>query len=120
MSSSGHVDNRNKYILILVKGPTQGLDDTTLAVEKEYAINFSEQQKKFCLSLHYNGANSYLFLNGIEIFEFIAKDSEINQLHYVWVMFQKIFQVIIGKRLDQVDMSMIFQLIMIVLMFMIF
>ena len=34
-------------------------------------------KKKFCLSLHYNRANSYLFVNGTEIYEFKAKDSEI-------------------------------------------
>ena len=32
-----------------------------------YSINFTEHNKKFCLSLHYNGANSYLFVNGAEI-----------------------------------------------------
>ena len=42
-----------------------------------YSINFIVTKKKFCLSLHYNGANSYLFVNGIEIYKFKAKDSEI-------------------------------------------
>ena len=42
-----------------------------------YWINFTEQNKKFCLSLHYNGASSYLFVNGTEIHKFKAKDSEI-------------------------------------------
>ena len=42
-----------------------------------YSINFTEKNKKFCLSLHYNGANSYLFINGTEIYKFKAKDSEI-------------------------------------------
>ena len=42
-----------------------------------YSINFTEHNKKFCLSLHYNGANSYLFVNGTEIYKFKAKDSEI-------------------------------------------
>ena len=42
-----------------------------------YSINFTVTKKKFCLSLHYNGANSYLFINGKEIYEFKAKDSEI-------------------------------------------
>ena len=42
-----------------------------------YSINFTEQNKKFCLSLHYNGASSYLFVNGTEIHKFKAKDSEI-------------------------------------------
>ena len=42
-----------------------------------YSTNFTEHNKKFCLSLHYNGANSYLFVNGKEIHKFKAKDSEI-------------------------------------------
>ena len=42
-----------------------------------YLINFTEINIKFCLSLHYNGANSYLFVNGTEIIKFKAKDSEI-------------------------------------------
>ena len=42
-----------------------------------YSINFTVTKKKFCLSLHYNGANSYLFVNGAEIYKFKAKDSEI-------------------------------------------
>ena len=42
-----------------------------------YSINFTVAKKKFCLSLHYNGANSYLFVNDTEIIKFKAKDSEI-------------------------------------------
>ena len=42
-----------------------------------YSINFTVTKKKFCQSLHYNGANSYLFVNGTEIIKFKAKDSEI-------------------------------------------
>ena len=42
-----------------------------------YSINFTENNKKFYLSLHYNGANSYLFVNGTEIHKFKAKDSDI-------------------------------------------
>ena len=53
MSSSVHVDNKKKK-LILGEGPTLGLDDTTLTAEKMYSINFTEHNKKFCLSLHYN------------------------------------------------------------------
>ena len=75
-SSSVHVDNKKKDILILGKGPTQGLEHT-LTAEKMYSINFTVTKKKFCLSLHYNGANSYLFVNGTEIYKFKAKDSEI-------------------------------------------
>ena len=42
-----------------------------------YSINLTVTNKKFCLSLHYNGANSYLFVNGTEIYKFKATDSEI-------------------------------------------
>ena len=41
-----------------------------------YSINFPLTKKKFCLSLHYNGVNSYLFVNDTEIYKFKAKDSE--------------------------------------------
>ena len=67
MSSSVHVDNKKKYILILGETPTQGLDDKTLTAEKKYSINFTESRKKLYLNLHYNGANNYLFVNGVEI-----------------------------------------------------
>ena len=63
MSSSVHVDNRKKDILILGNGPTQGLEHT-LTTEKMYLINFTVSRKKSCLNFHYNGANSYLFVNG--------------------------------------------------------
>ena len=66
-----------KDILILGKGPTQGLEHT-LSADKLYKINFTKKNTKFCLSLHYNGANSYLFVNGTEIVKFKAKDSEIS------------------------------------------
>ena len=42
-----------------------------------YSVNFTDHRKKYCLSLHYNGANSYLFVNGTEITKFKVKDSEI-------------------------------------------
>ena len=73
MSSSVHVDNKNKEILILGKGPTQGLGQHSLTSEKMYSINFTMTRKKFYLSLHYNGANCCLFVNGIEIIKFKAK-----------------------------------------------
>ena len=64
-----------KNTLFLGIGPTQGLEHT-LNAEKMYSINFTVTKKKFCLSLPYNGGNSYLFVNGTEIYKFKAKDSE--------------------------------------------
>ena len=76
MSFSAHIDNKKKEILVLGIGPTQGLEHT-LNAEKVYSINFTVTKNKFCLSLHYNGANSSLFVNDTEIYKFKAKDSEI-------------------------------------------
>ena len=76
MSTSTHIDNKKKDILVIGRGPTQGLE-STLTAEKMYSINFKVTKKKFCLSLHYNGANSYLFVNGTETIKFKAKDSTI-------------------------------------------
>ena len=83
MSSSAHASNKTKRILILGEGFTQGLEDTRLYAEKMYSINFTTTKKKFCLSLHYNARNSYLFLNGTEIIKFKAKDSETLANHYI-------------------------------------
>ena len=78
MNSSVHNDNEKKDISILGKGPTQGLDNTKLNAEKEYSINFNEQQKIFCLSLHFNRVNHDLFVNCVETFKLKARDSVIN------------------------------------------
>ena len=67
---------RKKNILVLGKGPAQGLEHT-LTAEKMYSINFTVTNKIFSLSLHYNGENSYLFVNDTDIYKFKAKDSEI-------------------------------------------
>ena len=61
MSSWVYILNK-KDILILGKGPTSGLDDTMLIVKKKYSIKFTEQQRKFCLSLHYKGGIVIYFL----------------------------------------------------------
>ena len=67
MNSSVHVDNKGKDVLILGKGPTQGFDEHSLTAEKMYSVKFTDNGDKYCLRLHYNGANSYLFVNGTEI-----------------------------------------------------
>ena len=76
MSSSIDIDNKKKDIKVIGRGATQGLE-SALTAEKMYSINFTVTKKGFCLRLHYNGENSYLFVNGTEIYKFKAKDSEI-------------------------------------------
>ena len=81
MSSSLHIDNKKKT-LILGRGPTQGLENT-LTAEKIYSTNFTEKNKKFCLSLHYNGANSYLVLMVQKFTNLKQKILRLQQVHYV-------------------------------------
>ena len=77
MSSSVHIDNKKKDILIFGTGSTQKLDDTMLSKEAQYSIDFSRSNRKYCLSLHYNGSNSFLFINATKIYQLKAKDSKI-------------------------------------------
>ena len=77
MSSTVHIDNKNKYILILHEGTTQGLDNITFKAEATYPIDFTESEKRFVLSLHYNGSNSLLFVNATKIYQLKAEDSKI-------------------------------------------
>ena len=76
MSFFAHIDNKKKDIIVLGKGPTQGLEHA-LTAQKIYTINFTVTKKKLCLSLRYNAANSYLLVNGTEIYKFKSNDSEI-------------------------------------------
>ena len=72
-----HANNKVNNVLVLGKDFIQGINGTTIFVEKMYLTNFAVDNKRFCLSLHYNGDNRYLFVNGKEIHKFKAKDSEI-------------------------------------------
>ena len=76
MSSSAHIDNQKKDILVL--------DDVCYRVrtyancrKKCIQLILLLQRKHFCLSLVCNGANSYLFVNRTKIHKFKAKESEI-------------------------------------------
>ena len=81
MSSSVHIDNKGKDILIIGKIPAEGLDDTTLTAEAKFPINFIQSEKRFVLSLHYNVSNSFLFLNSTKIYQFKVTYSEIKIMH---------------------------------------
>ena len=61
----------------MVEGLTQGINDTTIYVEKNYDRNFTDPGKKFALSLHYNGDNSYLFVNGRQELKFKTKTDQL-------------------------------------------
>ena len=71
-SSSMHIDGKNKNILVLGEGPTQGLEDATITAESKYSI-LQNQENDFC----YNRSNTFQFVNTVKICQFKAKDLEI-------------------------------------------
>ena len=77
MSSSIHATNRANHIYCFGEGLTQGINDTTIYAEKNYYRNFTEHGEKFVLSLHYNGDDSYLFVNGRQELKFKAKNDQV-------------------------------------------
>ena len=83
MSSSIHIDNKGKNILILGRGPIQGLGENSLTAEKMHSINFILTKKKFCLSLHYNGANGFSLLMVLKFTNLKQKILKLKQVRYV-------------------------------------
>ena len=77
MSSSVHATNRANHIYLMGTGLTQGINDTTIYAEKNFYRNFTDFGKKFVLSLHYNGDNSYLFVNGRQELKFKSKTDQL-------------------------------------------
>ena len=73
MRFSVHATNRANSIYVMGDGLTQGIHDTTLYIEKNYWRNFTDPGKKFIISLHYNGDESYFFVNGRQELKFKAK-----------------------------------------------
>ena len=82
MSFSVHATNRANNIYVMGDGFTQGVHDTTLYVEKNYYRNFTDPGKKFMLSLHYNGDDSYLFFNGRQELKFKCKTDQLVKKNY--------------------------------------
>ena len=72
-----HANNKANNIYVMGDFIVQGINDTTLYAEKIYSRNFTAANKKFALSLHYNGEDSYLFVNGKQELKFKAKDDQI-------------------------------------------
>ena len=79
LSNSKHATNKKQNILVLGSGFIQKINNATLHAEKMYSPYFSIEDKVFCLSLHYNGDNSYLYVNSKQVVHFKTKDSEINK-----------------------------------------
>ena len=77
MSFNAHATNRANHIYLMGDGLTQGINDTTLYVEKNYWRNFTDPGKKIIISLHYNGDESYFFVNDRKELKFKAKTDKL-------------------------------------------
>ena len=77
MSVSAHATNRANHIYLMGDGLTQGINDTTLYVKNNYWRNFTDPGKKFIISSHYNGDESYFFVNGRQELKFKAKTDQL-------------------------------------------
>ena len=73
LTTSKHATDKTQDVLVLAQDFIQKIDDTTIYAEKMYSPNFTVSNKTFCLSLHYNGSNRYLFVNGKKLIKFKAK-----------------------------------------------
>ena len=72
-----HTNNKANNIYVMGDPFGQGINNTTLYTEQIYSQNFTAVNKKFVFSLHYNGDDSYLFVNGKQELKFKAKDDQI-------------------------------------------
>ena len=77
MSFSKHANNKRINIYVMGKDYVQRINDTTIYAENIYYRNFTDPGKKFVLSLHYNGDNSYLYVNGNQELKFKAKADQL-------------------------------------------
>ena len=77
MSFSKHANNKANNNYVMGKDFIQKINDTAVYTEKMFYRNFTEPGKKFILSLHYNGDDSYLFVNGREELKFKRKTDQI-------------------------------------------
>ena len=102
MSFSVHATNRANHIYLMGTGLMQGLNDTTIYAENNFYRNFTDFGKKIVLNLHYNGDNSYLFVNGRQELKFKAKTDQlwIGNLSDQWTTSESEKTGVYGKMYD--------------------
>ena len=83
MTNSKHASNKTQDVLVLDRDFMQKIDNITVYAEILYSPNFSVENKTFCLSLHYNGDDSYLYVKtlGKDVIKFKAKDEKVQIIH---------------------------------------
>ena len=83
LENSKHYNNKANNVLVFGKDFVKGINGTTIYAEKMYSISITENNKKFCLSLHYNGADSYLFKMVQKFKNLKQKILRLCHIHYV-------------------------------------
>ena len=83
MSFSRHSTNKANKINVMGENFVQGINDTKLCAENKFYRNFTDPGKKIVLSLHYNGVESYLFVNGRQQLKFKCKTDQLVKKSYV-------------------------------------
>ena len=77
MGFSKHANNKANNIYVMGKDYVQKINDTTIYAEKMYYRNFTDPGKKIVLSFHYNGNDSYLFVNDRQELKFKTKTDQL-------------------------------------------
>ena len=77
-NSSSYANNHKNNFLVLGEGPTFYVNGSFDTPEQKININFSKAKTTFCLSLHCNGDNNYLFINRKKIFKFETNNENVN------------------------------------------
>ena len=106
MNNSRHITNKTQSALAFGHSLIKKINDTPIYAEKMYSPNFTVDNKIFCLSLHYNSDNSYLFVNGKEVTKFKAKNFVLIKYPMCLGVFQKIIIKIVVKIQDYMETFM--------------
>ena len=115
-SSSCRTNNLKNNFLILAEDLTFGINGSFGASEKQSDINFRKAKTKFCLSLHYNADNSYLFVNGKQILNLRLVIKIITfHLDFVLEVYLINLTMLFQKKYLFREMCMVFQFIMMLL-----
>ena len=73
LGDSRHANNKTQSVSVLGHGLVRKINDTKIYAKKIHSPNFTVDNKIFCLILHYNGDNTYLFVNCKEVLKFKAE-----------------------------------------------
>ena len=117
ITNSIYKTNQTQSLLVLGHGLIQKINDITIYAEKMYSPNFTFDSKTFCLNLHYNGYNNYLFVNGREVTKFKANNSELIKYPMCLGDLSKDYNINVHHKKPQDYMEMFMTLVLTIVLF---